>query len=321
MIFLLKIVKNYWKTIIFILVFPFILDWVLRFIWWIPIPINESASLSEWLGFLGAYFGVIGAIGGIWWQLNEEKRKQQLGSLRIIEYYLTILSSRLGETTKNFENKKVKFYKYMFFNGLFIDNNLLEHNKDYSIISKKDIKILNDNIKNISSLNSYINIFKIINALEHIEEISSNCLSQNNFSKIIEKIVTTLQLDNSQIILILKTKLTLNYYKNKHAIPYTFLNKLSPDEIDNILKNVKNISNIEELFSIIRDIFTIMQISLNLGTIEIYSELYKISHHLLDIGYILWGNKDNPEIYTFETLEIEINDNLEFIKKEIKKLS
>lgn len=321
MILLLKFIKNHWKKIVIILLFPFVLDGILRFIWQIPISIKESASLGEWLGFLGAYFGIIGAIGGIWWQLNEEKRKQQLGSLRIIEYYLTILSSRLGETTKNFENKKVKFYKYMFFNGLFIDNNLLEHNKDYSIISKKDIKILNDNIKNISSLNSYINIFKIINALEHIEEISSNCLSQNNFSKIIEKIVTTLQLDNSQIILILKTKLTLNYYKNKHAIPYTFLNKLSPDEIDNILKNVKNISNIEELFSIIRDIFTIMQISLKLGTIEIYSELYKISHHLLDIGYILWGNKDNPEIYTFETLEIEINDNLEFIKKEIKKLS
>lgn len=316
-----KIIKNHWIKFIAILVFPFILDWILRFIWWVDIPLKESATIGEWLGFLGAYFGIIAAICGIWWQLNEEKRKQQLGSLRIIEYYLIILSSKLEETTTSFEGKNVKFHKYMFSNGLFIDNKLLAYDKDYSIISKKDIKILSDNIKNISSLNNYINIFKIINALEHIEEISSNCLSQNNFSKIIEKIVATLELDDSQIILILKTKLALNYYKNKNIIPHTFLNKLSSDEIDNILKNAKNISNMEELSSILRDTFTIMEISLKLGTIEIYFELYKISHHLLDIGYILWGDENNPEIYTFETLETEINNNLSIIQEEIKKLS
>lgn len=74
---MLNFIKNYWKTIGFILVFPFILDWILRFIWWIPIPIKESAPLSEWLGFLAAYFGVIGAIGGIWWQIYKEKKEKE----------------------------------------------------------------------------------------------------------------------------------------------------------------------------------------------------------------------------------------------------
>lgn len=45
------------------------------------------SSINDWIGFLGAYFGVIGAIGGIWWQLNEEKRGQQLTSLKIFKFY------------------------------------------------------------------------------------------------------------------------------------------------------------------------------------------------------------------------------------------
>ena len=41
-----KIIKDHWRKFIIILIFPFILDWILRFIWWIPISIKESTSLS-----------------------------------------------------------------------------------------------------------------------------------------------------------------------------------------------------------------------------------------------------------------------------------
>lgn len=33
--------------------------------------------MDGWFSFLGGYFGVIGAIGGIWWQLNEERERNQ----------------------------------------------------------------------------------------------------------------------------------------------------------------------------------------------------------------------------------------------------
>lgn len=277
------------------------------------------SSINDWIGFLGAYLGVIGAICGIWWQLNEEKRKVQLGSLKIIEYYFQIILSKLKLTANS--NNETKFYRDLFSRGLLIDSELVGDNKDYFIISKKDLEILNTNIINISSLDNYIDIFKIINALERIEEISSNCLSQNNFSKITEEIATNLRLNNSEIILILKTKLKLNYIKTHSSNPDIFENKLSAKEVEEVFKNIENISNIEELFSVLNDIRTIMHISLNLGTTKFYNELYKISHLLLDIGYVLWGNKDNPEIYTFETLETEIDRNLKLLKKEIKKLS
>lgn len=137
MIFLLKIVKNYWKTIIFILVFPFILDWVLRFIWWIPIPINESASLSEWLGFLGAYFGVIGAIGGIWWQLDKEKREKEK---EIFESQKGALIKFLHLT----QNTAERYYDYS--NAFII---LLKNNSDFECISHKIFeynKVLYENL-------------------------------------------------------------------------------------------------------------------------------------------------------------------------------
>lgn len=137
MIFLLKIVKNYWKTIIFILVFPFILDWVLRFIWWIPIPINESASLSEWLGFLGAYFGVIGAIGGIWWQLDKEKREKEK---EIFESQKGALIKFLHLT----QNTAERYYDYS--NAFII---LLKNNSDFEYISHKIFeynKVLYENL-------------------------------------------------------------------------------------------------------------------------------------------------------------------------------
>lgn len=115
-----KFIKNYWKTIVFILVFPFILDWVLRFIWWIPIPIKESAPLSEWLGFLGAYFGVIGAIAVVWWQHIENKKqlkKQEIEQREILSEQKLQFEKQLKQneelTKKQIENEREIFEKQL----------------------------------------------------------------------------------------------------------------------------------------------------------------------------------------------------------------
>ena len=82
-----KIIKDHWRKFIIILIFPFILDWILRFIWWIPISIKESTSLRDWLGFLGAYFGVIGAISVVWWQHIENKKQLEEQDSKQKKYY------------------------------------------------------------------------------------------------------------------------------------------------------------------------------------------------------------------------------------------
>lgn len=280
---------------------------------------KNIGSTSDWFGFLGGYFGVIGAVGGIWWQLNEEKRKLQLGSLKKFEYYFTIISSKLKET--GLENENNRFYKEMFARNLLVASDLMPDNKGYLIISPKTIKQLNYNIENLSLLDNYIDFFKIIKALEHIEETIFNTPYNNVFSKIIEKIETSLPLEHDHLIFLLGVRLKLNYLRNKNYISIIYKEKLQENEIMNLLDNTKNISNNEELISIIKDIKIIMDISLKLGESESYKILYKICSHLFDTGSILWGNENKPEIYTFEKLEAEIDKNLKIIQIEIKKIS
>lgn len=123
-------------------------------------------NIGEWSGFLGSYLGgrigVFITLGSIWWQLNEnknqfqkslgeqkrqfdfqikqEKIKMQLGSLKIIEYYFTILFSKLKDTILSPDGEEVKFYRKLFYGNLFIDSELISDNKDYFIISKKILK-------------------------------------------------------------------------------------------------------------------------------------------------------------------------------------
>lgn len=156
MIFLIKFIKNYWKTIVFILVFPFILDWVLRFIWWIPIPIKESAPLSEWLGFLGSYFGVIGAIAVVWWQHIENKKqlkKQEIEQRNILLEQKSQFERQLEQneklTKKQIENEREIFEKQL------KEEKIKEINSLLSYINF----ILGENINNYDI--SYIATFNI----------------------------------------------------------------------------------------------------------------------------------------------------------------
>lgn len=191
MIFLLKIIKNYWKTIIFIFVFPFILDWVLRFIWWIPIPIKESASLDEWLGFLGAYFGVIGAIGGIWWQLNEEKKSEIQG---LLFYIKDILEDNLKNCTEKyiFETNNQAVSVLWTPNYQKIELKL----KNFDLSKEEILLLYKHNYRNLIILNKkidkIINSYKLTNEEEFIlrkaEDFIKNKLPESSIKQSILKI-------------------------------------------------------------------------------------------------------------------------------------
>lgn len=121
-----KIIKDHWRKFIVILIFPFILDWILRFIWWIDISIKESASVGEWLGFLGAYFGVIGAIAVVWWQHIENKKQfeKQLAEMQI-ESQKEMFEKQLNEEKSRRQQNISSYIKYTSGEYLdFIRNNL-----------------------------------------------------------------------------------------------------------------------------------------------------------------------------------------------------
>lgn len=54
------------------------LAFLFPFLFLLLIPIfKDSFTLDGWFSFLGGYIGVTGAIGTVWWQLNEEKIKNE----------------------------------------------------------------------------------------------------------------------------------------------------------------------------------------------------------------------------------------------------
>lgn len=91
--FLLK----YFRIFFIVLIFPIV------FMSFLYIFNNKNiGSRSNWFGFLGGYFGVIGAIGGIWWQLNEGKKREQLGQLKISHHFFSIAKDRTHSGIKAF---------------------------------------------------------------------------------------------------------------------------------------------------------------------------------------------------------------------------
>lgn len=61
------------------------------------------SSINDWIGFLGAYFGVIGTIGAIWWQLNHEKKEKEEEKIEKEEKALLILGIHFREISENYK--------------------------------------------------------------------------------------------------------------------------------------------------------------------------------------------------------------------------
>lgn len=83
------------------------------------------SSINDWIGFLGAYFGVIGAIGGIWWQLNEGKKEKEKEKSENEMKALQALGIHFREISETFRNVS-SHYPYM---NRF-SANILDYNQD-----------------------------------------------------------------------------------------------------------------------------------------------------------------------------------------------
>lgn len=103
--------------------------------------LKDTFSLDGWLGFLGVYFGVIGAIAGIWWQLFENKKQKYLG---IKKYILHILESNsLDSSTFYFGYAFSIKYK----EGAFKKEHYYLGNKEYIFQNYENILFLNFGIE------------------------------------------------------------------------------------------------------------------------------------------------------------------------------
>lgn len=254
--------------------------------------LKDTFSLDGWLSFLGGYFGVIGAIGGIWWQLNEEKRKQQLGSLKLYQYYF-----------KNI-NSEIENIKKIFSDLLPISSTT---NYNYFILNKTGIEVLYNNFKNISFLPFSMDIWEIIDFILQAEERALNY--QDNQEKIksnFKNCFSIIEQSNSfyskvnTLILDLDALASVESFSSKHS-----------DNLRNSFNEFKDL-----LPSFIEDSEILKKITKK----DIYS-LYHMFFYIKDLTDFLYFKEESPKIYTFDKLSKEIIKVLSKIEEEIKKLS
>lgn len=106
------------------------------------------SSINDWIGFLGAYLGVIGAIGGIWWQLNEEKinkeleqKNEEIKSLITLLIHIREVSETYKDISLSYCNNKEK--------DIYFNDSILNYNIELinNLLLKIDIDFRNSIIE------------------------------------------------------------------------------------------------------------------------------------------------------------------------------
>ena len=207
--------------------------------------LKDTFSLDGWLSFLGGYFGVIGAITGIWWQLNEGKKRILLASLKIFKYYFKQI---IGENKENLSGdffliskKYLNIYRGgIHFNEEFIlHDNKIEilyensHNILFSIIGEEIIDI----IDLLQSLNSY-GTDMIKNSLE-IRAMLRSCKDELSKDSIFQNLIKSSTYDN------IETHEDLKNLKNDFNI--LIKQNISYEACCNLINCVSQIERIERL--------------------------------------------------------------------------
>lgn len=183
------------KLIFLFFTFPFLVFALLK-------CYNIPFTFSEWLGFLGGYCGAIGAFIAanlqlteqrkiIAKQLKEEKRKEQLGSLKIFKYYFEKIDYYLGNGIS-----KQSFIEPMF---LFTS---IEISIDHVILNRKEIEKLEENLNNLGIFEYSTKILEIIDAIKIIENIFTSSLiikktNSTNFESYIKNILRSSPEENN----------------------------------------------------------------------------------------------------------------------------
>lgn len=269
--------------------------------------LKDTFSLDGWLSFLGGYFGIIGAIGGILWQLTEEKRKTQLGSLKIFNYYFKVI---LGEYDNSL-NSKIQFSEKIdvFYNFFSVWEGVNVTFKSI-ILSDSQFSILKAEFKNFSSISISHKILEILDYIENTNLLISEIIHNNleitkKIHKIDEYVVNQCDLNKDIQVLGQWNKIISLFW----SIPEEF--EKSERKIFNDLKSIQLQT---EEFHNFSSIFFKMINTKNEESEKINFYIQASIKYLHSVGRVLY----DPGLNIFES---EIKKIIPEIEKEIDKLS
>lgn len=304
--FLFKHFKIFFITLVFPLIF-------MSFLY---IFNNKNiGSTSDWFVFLGGYFGVIGVLGGIWWQLNEEKRKQQLGFWKIALFHIDMILSIPNEKyTKN-------ILAYFFL------STGVNSYEEYLLISENALNFFNSNLYNVTYENTGLDFYKMNEKIKYIELIfltlkNNSMPLANNFNKIFEK-----TMDLSKDISLKKQLFKLRYTLSliKYPIENEIIKKhynftFTEEEIETLNSLKDSFPDEEKMISISNEISVIANpIFYLLNEKDIYKIFQDCSQQLRDVSLILFEEK--LKTLFFDNLKNELKYLKTNIENEINKLS
>lgn len=305
-----KITKELFLLLFFIILVPLI------FFSGLSLIDNTLVSLiNDWIGFLGAYFGVIGAIGGIWWQLNEEKRKQQLGFWKIALFHIDVILSIPNE--KYIQNILAYFFLSTGVNSY----------RECLLISDNAINFFNSNLYNVTCENTGLDFYKMNEKIKYIESIfltlkNKSMLLANNFNKIFEETMN-LSKDISLKKRLFKLRYTLSLIKppiENKKIEELYNFTFTEEEIKDLNSLKDSPIDKEKIISISKEISVIANPIFNLlNEKDIYKIFQDCSQQLRDVSLILFEEK--LKILFFDNLKNELKHLKTNIENEINKLS
>lgn len=162
--------KKIFLFFVILIFIPFILDLILRFIWWLPITIPAIAEQKDWLGFLGGYLGIIVSILIVLWQQKAEKEQEVKG---LLFYIKDILEYNCENYTKEYiEKLNNQAISLIWCPNLYQEEIKL---KNFELTREDILLLYKNNHKNIIKLNEKIK--------EISNEYSLTLEEENNFKE------------------------------------------------------------------------------------------------------------------------------------------
>lgn len=139
----------------------------------------EEITIDGWLGFLGGYFGVLGAI----FTINLENKNKKIEEEENLTSYIKYISQELTPVLEENSIEIIKWYlPISYYDELRIEEFKIE---DFDII---DTEIINNNLFAIISNNNFKHILKIkkdINKIQnYIKYLTENFINKDELNKI-----------------------------------------------------------------------------------------------------------------------------------------
>ena len=225
---MLELIKKNWRILLALLLFPIIFIGILKFCIKY-LPGEMIGSIDGWLGFLGGYFGVLGAVGAIWYQ-KEIEENTALKNLNLYSEYISnklipifekefliILRHYLPTSNYNFYNiQKFNFNKFDIIDSEIIDKYL-------------PLIIANQHISDVLELK--VKIKEIKNYMKYLE---SSLIVRSDFFEFIteqeDKDFYKYYFNLDEILTILSRNISDLYYEKNILEKDVFFNQIKFDK-------------------------------------------------------------------------------------------